>query len=226
MKQILLSDFTIKPIISSAKRLNISDAEYFSKKYENYVSNSRLKNINPEQSGCPSLYKAGISNFTTSSLQLGSAVHELFLQPDDFVLAKAVDKPTAKMGMIADSIIKYRNQGFSIYNSIKHSCLDIGYYDNTPLDNKLKKIIKECISYYFKSKDLSSNSVILSNKDRENCIQIVNSLRNNRSITSLINPSDLLSHVDSYNEDSIFLDVLITYQNQESIVKLKMKADN
>lgn len=42
-KEVSFDDFQIVPIPSSVKRLKISDEEYFSKKYENYVSNSRLK---------------------------------------------------------------------------------------------------------------------------------------------------------------------------------------
>lgn len=42
-KEVNFSNFQIVPIPSSVKRLKISDEEYFSSKYSNYVSNSRLK---------------------------------------------------------------------------------------------------------------------------------------------------------------------------------------
>ena len=39
----------------------MSDEEYFSSKYTNYISNSRLKLINPNQNGSPSKYKEGFT---------------------------------------------------------------------------------------------------------------------------------------------------------------------
>ena len=86
MKQINFKDFKVIPILSSIKRIDMSDEEYFSKTYRNYVSNSRLKNINPIEGGSPSLYK-NPPHFSTQSLIVGSAVHERLLQPESFELA-------------------------------------------------------------------------------------------------------------------------------------------
>ncbi|MBQ0113516.1 MAG: hypothetical protein KBT03_10330 [Bacteroidales bacterium] len=52
-------------------REKISDEEYFSPKYSDYISNSRLKLINPDQGGCPSQYKIGFTGETTTSLAIG-----------------------------------------------------------------------------------------------------------------------------------------------------------
>ena len=81
---IKLSDVKLIPLLHTVKRLKISDEEYFSSKYSEYISNSRLKYINPSQGGSPSKYKKGIQQETTRSLQLGSAIHEVFLQPESF----------------------------------------------------------------------------------------------------------------------------------------------
>ena len=43
------SDFEIVPIMSSVVKRDISDELYFSSKYAKYISNSRLKNINPNE---------------------------------------------------------------------------------------------------------------------------------------------------------------------------------
>lgn len=50
-----LSDIKLSPNLESIRREKISDQEYFSKKYSNYISNSRLKLINPDQDkqNCP-----------------------------------------------------------------------------------------------------------------------------------------------------------------------------
>ena len=57
MKEIKLDDFKILPDLNSLKRVDMSDDEYFSDKYKDYVSNSRLKLINPEEGGSPEKYK-------------------------------------------------------------------------------------------------------------------------------------------------------------------------
>ena len=43
-----LNDIKLSPVLESVYRSKISDAEYFSSSYSNYISNSRLKYINPE----------------------------------------------------------------------------------------------------------------------------------------------------------------------------------
>ena len=70
--EIKLSDIQITPIMDSVFREKISDEVYFSPKYSGYISNSRLKLINPDQGGCPSLYQKGFSNNKTQSLALGT----------------------------------------------------------------------------------------------------------------------------------------------------------
>ena len=57
-----LNDIKLSPVLESVYRSKISDAEYFSSSYSNYISNSRLKYINPDQGGSPSLYNKGIEN--------------------------------------------------------------------------------------------------------------------------------------------------------------------
>ena len=77
---------------------------YFSEKYRNYVSNSRLGLINPQQDGSPEKFFEGFKMGYSSSLEIGSAVHELVLQPDLFVLQENTQKPTAKLGAMADRL--------------------------------------------------------------------------------------------------------------------------
>ena len=62
-----LNDIKLSPVLESVYRSKISDAEYFSSSYSNYISNSRLKYINPDQGGSPSLYNKGIENKSTNS---------------------------------------------------------------------------------------------------------------------------------------------------------------
>ena len=47
----MLEEIKITPLIETIEYLDISDEEYFGDAYSDYISNSRLKLINPEQGG-------------------------------------------------------------------------------------------------------------------------------------------------------------------------------
>lgn len=60
--------------------------------------------LNPRQDGNPDKFFSGLKFTTSQALALGSAVHELVLQPDSFELSEDVGKPTAKLGVMADEL--------------------------------------------------------------------------------------------------------------------------
>lgn len=227
MEKIKFSDFTITPVIRSAKRLKIDDAEYFSPTYGKYISNSRLALINPEQGGSPSAYKEGLHGGTTASLALGSAIHELFLQDDCFTLAPKVGKPTAKLGATIERAAWYRKKGYSIYNSIVNAAKDCDYYVKT-IDSKVSDILRAGYEYYIKTKNYDSSVIVLNDKDHDTCCNCINNLKSNKNIMSKIRPTDEFGdNLPSFNEDALFIDLVVTYKNEVStILKLKMKADN
>ena len=208
--------------------MKISDEEYFSSKYSEYISNSRLKYINPSQGGSPSKYKNGIQQETTRSLQLGSAIHEVFLQPESFSLEEDLGRPSAKLGDVCDYIMKQRAEGKGIYDSIVLACNEVGYYANSLTANRIKQIISKGLSYYIKSKTVeNTDKIILSSRDREVCVNCLNSLNSHSGAMKLIRPTDIFGDaIASYNEDAIFMDVKCEYNGKSTILKLKMKADN
>lgn len=225
MDKIKLSDFQIIPIISSARREDISDQTYFSKPYTHYISNSRLSYINPEQGGSAQKYY-NPPHFTTSSLALGSAIHELVLQPESFTLGPKCAKPTAKLGAVIDRIKFYRKRGFTIYDSIIKAAKDCSYYTDSA-ESKVTKIIREGFQYYWNSKDFDDSVVTINDKDWEACVKCVKNVNNNTAIQNALHPSNLfVGDIPSYNEDALFLDVIVTYKDKYTILKLKMKADN
>lgn len=73
MKQIKFKDIQLIPIVDSDNRKKISDEVYFSKEYSGYISNSRLKYINPEENGSPTLY-LNPPHFSTNSLKIGRKI--------------------------------------------------------------------------------------------------------------------------------------------------------
>lgn len=227
MKVVQLDSFNIEPILESASRLKISDAEYFGPNYKEYISNSKLKLINPDQGGSPELYKNGLKSEDSTSLRLGSAIHELFLQGEIFNLKENLHKPSAKLGDVVDRIRFYRLKNTSIWSSIYNSCQDIGYYAKSLTPNRIKTIISKGLNYYLNSKELKENDIVLSDKDTEICKTCLESLISNTSVWELVHPkSSEELPIYSYNEDALFLDVKVTFENKEIILKLKAKADN
>lgn len=220
-----LNKFIIIPIPDSARRLKISDEEYFSPAYGRYISNSRLKYINPEEGGCFNLFK-NPPKFTTNSLKNGTVVHACMLEKETFSLADKMQKPTAKLGEVVDKIIKYRKDGEAIYEAIKKACKDVGYYTES-WEKKIPEIIKKGFAYYMKAKDLDENTFTLDDRNYEIATSAIASLEANKAVMNKLHPVDIFgSPIASYNEDALFLDFAVLYKNKATVLKVKAKADN
>lgn len=228
MKTVKFKDFKIIPILDSLKRVDMSDEEYFSKKYSDYVSNSRLKNIDPSRGGSPEQYK-NPPHFSTQSLAIGSVVHMQTLQKDDFEFYPKMGKPSAKLGLCLDYIIKYRKEGYTIYDSIIKASCSSDYYYGRITPGIIKGIISKGLKYYLKAKDidLSDGNIILSDSDHDVAEACINSLANNKEIMDKLHPTDIFeSELPSFNEDAMFIDFCVMYKNNATILHYKMKIDN
>lgn len=214
-------NLTIDP--NSIKRDKISDAEYFSEKYSDYISNSRLKLINPSQDGNPLKYKNGFSNDASRSLILGTAIHQLYLEREEFYLVPHINKPSSKLGLVIDSIYKYRLRGHSIDDAIMLACKEVNYYSDSISPKRIKTIIKSGLEYYYNLKSIiDDNAVILSERDRLVCEKCLNNLNVNEQINRLMFPEDS----EFYNEDAFFATFKAQYNDKEVDLKFKMKIDN
>lgn len=225
--EVRLSDIQIAPIMESVFREKISDEVYFSDKYREYISNSRLKLINPEQGGCPSLYEKGFSNNKTQSLFLGSKIHELCLQPEEFSIGPDYDKPTGKLGLVIDEVIKLRKQHWKIYDAILEACKRVDYYQGYITPKRIKSIIKTGLKYYLQAYNYSDESAcLLSPKDRHIVTTCVSNLQS-REVQNVLYPKDLFGDpITFYNEDAFFIDFKCTHEDKDCVIKFKMKADN
>lgn len=147
METIRFADFDIIPVLSSARRARITDNVYFGPKYTDYISNSRLSKINPVQGGSICQYKKGVGGVQTPSLALGSAIHQLILQKNEYKLGPKCNKPTAKLGAVLDKVKKYRKMNMSIHDSIVKASIECNYYVNQ-IESKVNKVISEGLKYY------------------------------------------------------------------------------
>lgn len=224
------SNITITPILESLRLEDIDDDVYFSEKYSEYISNSRLKLINPDEGGSPEKFFEGLgaNKIYSDSLVFGSAIHELVLQPESFTLDTKLNRPTGKCGFIADIIV---DKGLFNYTNedLINAAIEVDYYHGLLSDNQLAKL-KDSIHDYVleRSKLEKDKSVIyLDPKSREKLSFCIDALQKNPKIGNLLNPKGILEDPISANEKTILLDVEVKVDDKEPfILRLKSKLDN
>lgn len=227
-----LSEIKLTPLLDTLQLIKISDAEYFSPKYGEYISNSRLGLLNPRQGGSPESFFTGFKDEGfISSLVIGSAVHELVLQNESFELAPALGKPTAKMGAMADELYPVWLEHPIRTSDITEASNKINYYKGKLTPDRIKQVNEQCIPYWKARKKLVSNSnkelIYLDDKSRDTVYNCVESLTNNPQVQELLHPSGLIDAPISLNENALLLDVQAECPNGKTfIMHLKAKLDN
>jgi hypothetical protein len=225
-----LSNIKITPLLDTLRLQKISDEVYFSEKYRGYVSNSRLGLINPDQGGSAEKFFNGFQFSFSTSFQLGSAVHELVLQPESFELAEDVGKPTAKLGAMADELYPVWLQHPLEKEDIIKASDKVGYYKGKITDELVNKVLISCYPYWNKRKALPESDkelIFLDSKSLEITKSCVEALRNNKSVQNLLHPEGLIDTPISENEQAILLDVEVNCPDVEPfIIRLKSKLDN
>lgn len=226
-----LNDIKIIPLVDTIQLLKISDAEYFSSKYANYISNSRLGLINPQQDGSPDKFFNGFSSEFSSSFQLGSAVHELILQPEAFELAPCLNKPTAKLGVLADILYPIWLTKTLTREDLAKGMAQANYYKDKLNDTIEKKIYKECVPYFKARKKLKVKTnkelIFLDNKSYDTVVNCIDALNANKAVVKLLRPTGLINDPVSLNEMALLMDVEIVCPNGKNfILHLKSKLDN
>ena len=219
----------VTPLIDTLVRKDITDEDYFSSEYVQYISNSRLSLINPEQDGSPEKFLEN-KHKTSTSLSLGSAVHELILEPNDFRLVEHVNKPTAKLGMMADYLYKYFKIDKTVTPEQVIEASDaVDYYKGKMNDNKIDNVLTSCWDYWSNRvlyeadfTDDYKTPIFLDLGSVQKCKGCVESLNNNGSIQQLLHPDDAISE----NETALFMDFLYQNDDKECIIKFKAKLDN
>lgn len=227
-----LSEIKLTPLLDTLQLVKISDAEYFSPKYGECISNSRLGLLNPRQGGSPESFFTGFKDEGfISSLVIGSAVHELVLQNESFELAPALGKPTAKMGAMADELYPVWLEHPIRTSDITEASNKINYYKGKLTPDRIKQVNEQCIPYWKARKQLVSNSdkelIYLDDKSRDTVYNCVEALTNNRQVQELLHPSGLIDAPISLNENALLLDVQAECPNGKTfIIHLKAKLDN
>lgn len=227
-----LSDIKLTPLLETLRLEDISDEIYFSKKYSNYISNSRLSLINPDQNGTPDKFFNGKFDNYSDSLLFGSFIHQLVLQPESFFLCENIDRPTGKTGYIADEV--YNKSGKVPSNEeLINAAKKYDYYKSNINDKKLEDLRSRCNNYWRNralfEHDYKDGKQILyfDPRNRERLNECITALNNNKAIQDLLYPLGLISNPITGFEKTILLDILVEIPNKQSfILKFKSKLDH
>ena len=237
MSNEILSKIKITPLLDTLRLEDIDDKIYFSKKYSDYISNSRMGLINPAQGGSPEAYFEGLgrNNKYTGSLAFGSAVHMLSLQPESFYLCEDVFAPTAKVGLMADLLWGVSHNGeLPSDDEIRRAATTVDYYKGMVTATQLKKV-KDAIRPYFKNRYKfeqdstdTRQPIYLDEKNKDRLLEVMDSLNHNIAIQKLLHPVNIVNELlPSENEKTILLDIQIDMPDVDPfILKLKAKLDN
>lgn len=228
MEKVSLKDFRVIPDINSVRKEDISDEIYFSPAYSGYISNSRLKWIDPKASGNPSLFR-NPPRLKTGSLAIGSCIHECLLQPEEFELGPKLGKPSAKLGEVMDAIPAFLNEGIGLDDAIKQAALKVDYYSNT-IDSKIETIKDVWNEYFVKYNNLDLTEKtrrIVSDKDWDVVNGCLESCKSNPDIMNLLHPKDVFGQpIECHCEDAFFMDYIVIYKGHQcATLHFKMKAD-
>jgi len=228
-----LSKYKIQFLIETVRKEDISDEVYFSDKYKKYSSNSKLSYINPMQEGSPQKYKEGLKSGFNSSFDLGSAVHALFLQSENFSLSNYEGKPTAKLGVFVDEMYKARKKGNTIKKSLEIASEKADYYKGKLSEKIIKTAIQKGLPYYIAMMndlyfdEFGRSVIVLNKKQLEECKACIGNLKSNNKIYQNLFMQNFWDTCIISNEEALFIDVLIKLPDgQDIIIPMKLKLDN
>jgi hypothetical protein len=223
-----LNEIKLEVLPETLRIGKISDQEYFSKKYSAYVSNSRLGSINPEQGGSPEKFFNPMGGIYSDSIILGSACHEIYLQPEYFELVQ-IERPNAKLGFVCDYIWEHFREISDA--AIIEASQVIDYYKDSLTDKKIAAVREAYDSYYkeritYKEKE-GIEPMFLSPKLYETAVNSIQACNNNQAFTKIMHPDYLIEEPVSENEQAFTVDFKCSFPDKDPIViKWKSKLDN
>lgn len=215
---------------------DIPDEVYFRQR-PGYLSNSGIGLINPYQDfgkeygpGSPQLYK-NRPKFKSGSLALGSAVHEVLLQPDEFILSDYEGKPSGKLGDFVDKVLENRKKGMKIQEALLQASADADYYAGKFSEGIRKKAIREGLDYYLRSvrgefTHPTKEVIVLPKKMLQTAKNCIAAYRRHPSISYILRDNDF-EPKQLLNEIALYTDMEVTLPNGTMVpLKFKGKLDS
>lgn len=223
----------IRIIPESIELVKMTDAEYFSEKYRDYVSNSRLSLINPDEGGSGERYDQKNTSSFSESYELGSAVHNMILQNNSYFISQC-DKPTGKLGLWAETVFQLRNNSETtptIEEAMKLASIKSDYYSNQFTDKRIKTAMKGSIKYYLdriKTVEVIEDKVpiYLSKPVKDKYMLIMENITASKTLLNKLMPKGMVSDPDYFNEYAILATLEVKIDGKVYLLKVKGKLDN
>lgn len=178
---------------TNIKGKDIPDSQYF--KIPG-TSISKLKLLDPDCGGSPEKYQNGFTFGYNASLEIGTAVHELFLQPEDFQLSDYTGRPSAKLGLFVEKVAEYRKRGEKGLEALKMASDDVDYYKGKLSKKRIQEAIKKGLDYYLKIMhgvfDTTPETIVVDEKTHQNVIACLDSINRNWDIQNIIKPNSFI----------------------------------
>lgn len=217
-------------IPESLQLVKMTDEEYFSEKYKDYISNSRLGYLDPDNDGSIEKYLKGFEEKYSESFELGSAIHAILLQPESHVISK-YDKPSGKLGVFVENVFRLRRKGFTLINAINQAKVESDYYKDSLTSTRLKTAIRKSLRYYLdrlKNDEIviDKKIIYLSSTLKEKFNLCINSLNSNKSLLKKLRPDSLFFPCEIFNEYAILGEIKVVIGDSSTILKIKAKLDN
>lgn len=214
-----------KILEGSTKRLqNISDEDYFGDAYKEYVSNSSLRSLNPDEGGSAFLFKNRVHR-DGDSLELGTAIHRMVLEGDKYVLGE-VEKPSGKLGKLVTNAHARDNGDYEV--AMADAMVEEKYYADALTEERIASAMEKGRAYFdfLKTKASNPNMIVLTSELRQRLQKSVSSIKANKDITGLLSPSDSIFNVKSFSEDVIISEWTVEVDGRVRTVGVKGKIDS
>lgn len=224
-----LNEIKLTPLLDTLHLEKISDSVYFSKKYSNYISNSRLGLLYDD---VEQFFKGIKQSGFNPSFVLGTAVHSICLQPEFFELGDDLEKPTAKMGAMADELYPLFIRGKITKDDVINASNIVDYYKGKMDKKKIDNVLSSCLNYWKLRSEREINPtdkeiLYLDSKTLNTAKACINSIQENKYIQKLLKPEGLIQEPIIGNELAVLMDVKAECPNGQSVIlKLKSKVDN
>lgn len=218
----------IEIIPNSIELIKLTDEEYFSPKYKDYISNSRLGFLNEAEGGSEEKFLSGFKSEYSDSFELGSAVHSIILQPDSYFIS-SITKPSGKLGVFVEKVFNKRQElNIKISEAIKLASEEADYYSGSLSPTRLKTALTKGFPYYknrLKNKYVVTNKlpIYLSDVIKLKAEQCISEIQSNHQFINKLKSSE---SIQVFNEYAIFCEVKVKIDEKVTVIKLKGKLDN
>jgi hypothetical protein len=214
-----------------ARLENVDDADYFGIAFKEYISNSSLKYINPAEGGSAASYSNRIDK-KSDALELGSAIHKLILEGDDYHLS-TVTKPIESVAniMASAALVVCHMNPTKPYEVCVREAIQLFYnYRGQPItEERIQLILRDGKAYYNHLIAPVPGALVLTSYLRGRLQLAVSNILANQRIAELLKPSNSVFNVKHFKEDVITAGVKVsvnTGRRRTRIFKLKCKIDS